>query len=134
MKIPVQVTFRNMSPSERLEALVRERASQLEGYYPGIMACRVVLDVPHRHHQAGNRCQVRIDLTVPDDEIVVTREPSLHGTLRDLANPEMTKATDIESIHTHAEVAVREAFDAARRQLQDYARKQRGDVKTHEAL
>jgi cold shock CspA family protein len=121
-----------MSPSERLETLVRERATQLESFYPGIMACRVVLDVPHRHHQVGNRCHVRIDLTVPDDEIVVTREPTLHGTLRDSGDPVTTKTTDIESIHAHAEVAIREAFDAARRQLQDYARKQRGAVKAHE--
>jgi cold shock CspA family protein len=133
MKIPVQVTFRNMSPSEPLEALVRERARQLEDFYAGMMACRVVVEIPHRHHQAGNRCHVRIDLTVPDDEIVVSREPSVHGSLKDLSSTETTKATDIASIHAHAEVAIREAFDAARRRLQDYARRQRGAVKAHEA-
>jgi ribosome-associated translation inhibitor RaiA len=132
MKLPVQITFRNMSPSEALDALVRERAAALETYYAGTMACRVLIEIPHRHHESGNRCHVRIDLTVPGDEIVVTREPNLHGTLKDLATSEMSKEAEGQSIHVHAAVAVREAFDVARRQLQDYARRQRGAVKVHE--
>jgi cold shock CspA family protein len=132
MKLPVQVTFRNLPASEDLEALIRDQAAALESFYRGIMACRVLVDVPHRRHQAGNRVHVRIDVTVPGDEVVVTHEPSLHAALKDTASASVAKASDIQSIRAHAEVAVREAFAAARRQLQDVARRQRGAVKAHQ--
>jgi hypothetical protein len=48
--------------------------------------------------------------SVPGDEIVVSHTANAHE---------------------QVDVAVRDAFDAARRQLQDHARKQRGDVKLH---
>jgi cold shock CspA family protein/ribosome-associated translation inhibitor RaiA len=133
MKLPVQITYRNLPPSEALESLIRERAAQLDTYYDAIMRCHVLVGIPHRHHRDGKRFQVRIDLTVPGSEIVVTHEPSQHPALQDIESGEVTKATELESVHRYAHVAVREAFDVARRRLQDYARRQRGDVKLHEA-
>jgi cold shock CspA family protein len=136
MKLPVQVTFRNFPPSEHveeLETLIRERADHLGTYYPDIMGCRIVLDVPHRHRRDGNHYHVRIDLTVPGDEIVVKHEPTLYASLGDIQREEQTKADDVQPAHKHAAVVVREAFDIARRQLQDYARRQQGRVKGHEA-
>jgi ribosomal subunit interface protein len=115
MKLPLQVTFRNMDPSEAMEANVREKAEKLDHFYDQIMSCRVVVEAHHKHHREGNLYHVRIDLKVPDEEIVVSREHDLH--------------------HSHADayVAIRDAFDAARRQLEDYVRRRRQDVKTHEA-
>ena len=135
MTLPIQVTLRNLPSSENvaeLEALVRERADRLSTYYPAIMGCRIVVEVPHRHHRDGNRYHVRIDLTVPGDEIVVKHEPTLHATLSDVHREEQAKADDVQPAHKHAAVVVREAFDVARRRLQDYARRQQGKVKTHE--
>jgi hypothetical protein len=59
---------------------------------------------------------VRVDLTVPGGELAVTRGPS-----------------PLHQAHEDPLVAIRDAFDAARRELMDYARRQRGQVKAHAA-
>ena len=114
MQQPLQITYRDFPRSDALDADIRDKAAKLEQFYDRIMACRVVVEAPHSHHHQGNLFHIRIDLTVPGSELVVKRAPKEH--------------------HAHEDpyVAVRDAFDAARRQLQDYARKQRGKVKNHE--
>jgi cold shock CspA family protein len=132
--IQTQVTFRGLAHSDNVESDVRERVAWLERFYTGILRCRVVVELPHRHRHDGRHVQVRIELTVPGGPpIVASHEPSLHGRLKDFEEAEHHKETDIESVHRHAAVAIREAFDAARRRLEDFAREQRGTVKTHEA-
>ena len=130
---PVQVTFRNMQPLEGLETIVRDQAAWLETFYPDIVGCRVLVDTPHRHRERGRHVRVRIELSLPGEDVVVSHEPTLHATLKDVEEETHHKDDDIEAVHKHAEVTVREAFDAARRRLQDFARRQRADVKTHEA-
>ncbi|MGA9665867.1 MAG: ribosome-associated translation inhibitor RaiA [Gallionella sp.] len=108
MQIPLQITIRDIEHSDALEAHIREKAEKLDEFFERIMSCRVVVEMPHKHHHQGKQFNVRIDIGVPGSEIVVNRD--------------------------HAEdvyVALRDAFDAAKRQLEDYARKMRGDVKTH---
>lgn len=114
MRLPLQVTFRDMEASEAMEQNVREKAEKLNQFYDQIMSCRVVVEAQHRQHNKGNLYHVRIDLTVPDDELVVSREPAENHA------------------HEDAYVAIRDAFKAARRQLESYAAKRRRDVKTHE--
>lgn len=109
MKIPLQITIRGIEHSDALEKHIREKAGKLDEFFDRIMSCRVVVEVPHKHHQQGKQFTVRIDIGVPGSEIVVNRD---HG----------------EDVY----VALRDAFDAARRQLEDYARRIRGDVKTHQ--
>jgi ribosomal subunit interface protein len=115
MQLPLQISFRDMPPSEAVEAKIRERAARLDRYYDRIMGCRVVVEAPHRHHHQGKLFHVRIELTIPNGELVVSREPAQH--------------------HAHEDVyvAIRDAFNATQRRLADYARRQRGDVKVHEA-
>jgi hypothetical protein len=55
MKLPIQVTFRGIAQSGEFYTLIQEQASALDTYYGGIMRCRVLIEVPHRHHQEGNR-------------------------------------------------------------------------------
>jgi cold shock CspA family protein/ribosome-associated translation inhibitor RaiA len=114
MQLPLQVSFRDMEHSEAIEEIVREKAATLDEFASDIMSCRVMVELAGKHHQHGNLYEVRIDLTVPGGEIVVTREPSQH--------------TEYKDIH----VALRDAFDSGRRQLEDYVRRRRGTVKTHE--
>jgi len=114
MQLPLQITFRNVPPSEAVETRIRQRAAELDQYYDRIMRCRVVVEAPHRRHHQGKLYHVRIDLTVPNGEVVVNREPTEH------------------QAHQDVYVAIRDAFDAAQRQVADYARRQRGDVKTRE--
>ena len=114
MQKPLEMTFRNMDPSPALEEVVRERTGRLEQFCGEIIGCSVVVESPHKHHHKGNLFHVRIDLTVPDREIVVQRSP------------------DEEHAYEDPYVALRDAFDAARRQLEDYVRKRQGKVKHHE--
>lgn len=114
MKIPLSITFRHMDPSPALENVIRERAGKLERFCQDIIRCDVIVEEPHKHHQQGRLYHVRIDVTVPGKEIVVRRAPDQHHA------------------HEDAYVTVRDAFDSMQRQLEDYVRKRRGDVKTHE--
>jgi len=128
--LPPLITFRGVDRSDRLEAAIRERIDKLEKYYQPIMGCRVLVEFTQRHHERGNHYHVRIDLTVPGGEIVVAHDASLHATGQDLDAEELTQRAEPHPERKHAVVAVREAFDIARRRLQDYGRRQRGDVKT----
>lgn len=114
MQSPVQITFRNMDPSPAVEAKIRSHAEHLERFDDSIVSCRVVVELQHRHHHQGNLYHVSVDLKVPGAELVAGRSAAQH--------------------HAHEDVyvAIRDAFDALRRQLEDHARRERGDVKTHE--
>lgn len=109
----VQVSFHHVPPSDAVDQLIREKAAWLERFFPKIMSCRVTLEAARQGHGKGNVYQVRVDVTVPGAEIVAGRDPAGR-------NP-----------HEDAYTAVRDAFDTMRRLLQDHARKQRGEVKTH---
>lgn len=114
MKQPLEIIFRNLEPSEAVEAKVRERAEKLEHFFNDIMSCQVIVEAAHKHHYKGNVYHVRIDLAVPDAELVVSR------------------AHDKNHAHEDVYVAIRDSFDAMRRQLEDYSRRRHGRVKTHE--
>jgi cold shock CspA family protein/ribosome-associated translation inhibitor RaiA len=116
MQLPLEIAFHNMDYSPTIEVAVREKAAKLDEFAGQIMSCRVVVEAPHRHHERGNQYQVRIDLTIPGGEIVVNREPPEHTAYRDI------------------NVALRDAFDSAKRQLEDFVRRVRGTVKVHDSL
>lgn len=109
MQLPLQITLRNFPPSEALNAAIREKAQKLDQFYAHIMRCHVVVEMPAKHKHQGKEFTVRIDLTVPGKEIVITRDH-----------------------HEDVYVALRDAFDIAKRQLEDYGRRQRGEIKAHE--
>jgi ribosomal subunit interface protein len=115
MQVPLQIVFHGVAGSESLERLIEEKVAWLEKFQSRIISCRVVVEVPHRHHRQGNQYQVRIDLTLPGGEIVVNREPPRRRETQDLA------------------VAIRDAFDAAHRQLENFTSRQRHEVKQHES-
>ena len=115
MQLPLQITFRDMAPSPAVEAHIRERADALDRFFKRIIACRVVIEASTGRRRKGKLYHVRVDLTVPGREIVVKRDPAQHHAHEDIL------------------VAIRDAFDAVRRQLEDHARDARGDVKFHSA-
>ena len=130
MTRPVQITFRNIGGSPALEQEVRSRAAWLETFYPGIIGCRVLLEIPHRHRKRGRPLHVRIELSLPGEDVIVNHEPTVHAT----ALPAPHKSEEVDSRHKDAYVALHEAFDVARRRLEDMARRQRGDVKTRSVV
>ena len=109
MKTPLQITFRDIEHSDAIEAHIREKAGKLETFFEPIMSCRVVVEMPHQHKNQGKAFNVRIDIGVPGSEIVVNRDR-----------------------HEDVDVALRDAFDAAKRQLDDYSRRLRRETKTHD--
>ena len=102
MQIPLQISLHGIGQSDALYNAIRERAEKLERYHDHILSCRVVLELGGRHKHQGKQFNVRIDLKVPGAEIMVTREHE-----------------------GDAHVALRDAFDAARRRLEDYVREKR---------
>jgi len=109
MNIPVQISVRDADSATEIEEKVRRRAMRLSRYSDDIQRCQVWVEAPHGHHRKGRLFKARIRLTVPDGELVVENQPQ----------------------HDDVNVAIRDAFDAARRQLEDYMRRRRGQVKTH---
>ena len=111
MQLPVHIVSRDLYLSNHLETTIHEKASKLDTFYSRITRCRVVIESPTHHHWKSKSYKVRIDLSVPGAELVVN-----HHENQDL------------------KIAIRDAFEAAKRQLQDYAHQQRGDVKAHSAM
>ena len=134
MQSPLQITFRNLTPSATIEEWVRTEAAKLDSFYNRVMGCRVAIEVPHRHHRKGSPYHIRIALTVPGEEIVVKREPSLSHRARQLGETEIKKRLEVKTPHKNLRAAINDAFRAAGRRLQDYARRQRGDAKSHPSL
>ena len=96
MQVPLQITVRDMPHSEALDARIRDKAAKLGEFHPNITSCRVAVEELHKHQQQGRQFQVSVDVRVPGREIVANR------------------AQD-EDVY----VALRDAFDAATRQLQE---------------
>jgi ribosomal subunit interface protein len=110
MNKPLQVLFHGIERSDAVEDHVREKVAKLERLFPQITGCRVTIALPHNHQQQGKRFDVRVDVSVPGKELVVNREQG------------------DEDMY----ISLRDAFDAAKRQLDDHVREQRGEVKHHE--
>ena len=108
MAIPLRISFHQIPSSAALEDHIREKVQSLEQLHPNLTRCNVTIEQPHHHKNQGNAFNVRIDLYVPGDEIVVNRD------------------SDEDPY-----VALRDAFEAARRKVVKHAQKKRGDVKRH---
>jgi ribosome-associated translation inhibitor RaiA len=111
MKLPVQVVFRDLVPLPSLEGDIRRRAEKLVQFAPNLLSCHVAVEATANQHRQGHRYVVKIDARVPGEEIFVGDH---HGN-EDIA------------------IAVRVAFDAMGRRLEDYARRRRGQVKRHQS-
>lgn len=115
MPIPVQITFHGLSSSDALRQHIAEHAQRLERYSRHIIACEVVVEHTEKHHHKGNRYRLRVHLRIPGEDIQASRGPGPGN--KDYEDPY---------------VAMREAFDAVRRQLEDHERERRRHVKSHE--
>jgi ribosome-associated translation inhibitor RaiA len=111
--IPVQITLRDLPPSPALEERIRDWVDKLERVSDQILRCEVLVETPHQRHRRGNQYRVRILLSVPGEDVVISRDPGP------------------DESHEDPYVAVRDSFLAARRKLEDHVRKLRGEVKRH---
>lgn len=101
----VEVTFRNLDHSPAIEALVREKAAKLTQFASRLMDCRVVVGLPNRRRQHGKIFVVTIELGLPAGSLWINRTPPM------------------DHRHEDVRVAIQDAFDAAKRRLQDTVRK-----------
>jgi len=134
MKSELQITFRNIRPSKEVEEWIRAEAAKLDSLYGQLMGCHVMVEIPHHHHKEGSQYHVRLNLAVPQGEIVVKREPSLSASARRLGEAKIRKRAEVKVPHKDLRAAINDAFKSAGRRLRDYARRQRGDVKSHAPL
>ncbi len=105
MQLPIQVSFRHLEYSPYIARAVRKKARTLEKFFPRLTSLRVMVEPSEKRHSQGNLYHIRIDLTLPGKEIVVSRDSGLN--------------------HAHEDiyVAIRDAFRAARRQIEDHVRR-----------
>ena len=114
MQVPLEITFRDIHKTEAIELLINKHVQKLERICDTISSCRVVIERPQRHQHSGTSFHVRIDMTVPPGhEIVASKEPG-----------------DAE-MHMKLPTIIKDAFDAAERQLKDVMARQRNEVKIH---
>ncbi|MGH9681543.1 MAG: HPF/RaiA family ribosome-associated protein [Candidatus Acidiferrales bacterium] len=132
MTIPLQITFRNVRSSSIVEDWIRAEAAKLETFYSQITGCRVAVEVPHRHHRKGKPLHVRIDLTLPGKEIVVKREPVPAHRQWPAGEDDRLIEKQSSLPHHDLHLVIHDAFKAAARRIQDFARYRRGDVKRHD--
>ena len=103
-----EIAVRDVELSEKQRAVIKEMADRLTDFYDRVTSCRVAVEVLHRRMHEPVEYHVRLDVTVPGSELLVSRQ----------AGPDLLSAAQ-------------EAFEAARRRLQDHARVRRGSVKAH---
>ena len=106
MKKAPDIRFIGLEPSDALAAAARERAAKLELFCPGIIACHIVIELAHKHRQQGRPFGVRLDVTLPNRQLAVSR---------------------VEN--QDAYVALRDAFDSMKRQIEDTMRRMREPLK-----
>lgn len=104
----VQIAFKQLPHSDALEQQIREKAEKLHRLNDRITSCRVSVEAPHRHHHKGQLFEVHIELHVPGHDLRVTRESKDHS-------------------HEDISIAVRDAFNAAYRQLEDISNREKSE-------
>jgi ribosomal subunit interface protein len=110
MQSALQITFRDMPPSDALETRIRDKVAKLEKFHPHITSCRVTVEALHRHQQQGRHFGVKVEVHVPGGQPVVA------------------SLKHDEDVY----VATRDAFGAVRRRLEEGLRELRGAVKIHD--
>lgn len=104
MKLPLQIAFKNIARSDAIQNIIKEKAEKLDRLCGDIISCRVTITMPHKHHHQGNFFHVTIDISLPGKEVVVSRESQ----------------DEIENKDFYH--VLREAFEAAYRQVEEYNR------------
>jgi ribosome-associated translation inhibitor RaiA len=112
----MSLVFRNMEASPSVQAAALKHLAKLGRKFDRIVSCRVTIEAPHRHHRKGRLFQANVELMLPGHEIT-------------------TKGAG-KNNHAHEDVnvALRDAFDAATRQLQDFRRRKGSSAQSRRTL
>jgi cold shock CspA family protein/ribosome-associated translation inhibitor RaiA len=114
MQLPVEISYRGVTKSEKTDALVRSKARHLDKFCDHISRCDVIIEQPNHAQQSGNPFRVRIDVTIPPGhELVSDERPVKH------------------EMHEPLSKVINDAFKHMERQVKDLVQRQRLDVKNH---
>ncbi|MCK9274079.1 MAG: HPF/RaiA family ribosome-associated protein [Syntrophales bacterium] len=116
MRVPLEISYRNVEKTDYIENMIREKSSKLERFSDHIISCRVAVERLHRHQQTGQPFRVRIELSIPPGHELVADKNSTEG-----------------NIHNTLPIVLKDAFSALERQLKKLAEQQRGKTKKHPA-
>lgn len=105
MQTPLEIRYHGLSPSPALSEKISNKVEKLEKFFNRITGCTVTVELPSQRKTKGNKFKVVIELEVPQEILVVNR------------------ASADASDHDDAYVAIRDAFEAMQRRLQDYVSK-----------
>lgn len=108
MQIPLEITIRDIENTEAIDTKIRHKAEKLTQFCDRITRCKVVVEVPQKNKHQGKLFQVNIEVDVPGKILVVNKHKN-------------------EDLY----VAIRDSFNAMKRQVEDYVQKIRGDTKMH---
>ncbi|KZB56590.1 HPF/RaiA family ribosome-associated protein [Thalassospira xiamenensis] len=106
MKVPVQITYRDVDQSDALDERIRFKVQKLEETFDRMTSCHVIVERPHSSHAQGNRYAVHFGINVPGKEIMVKRDSADHA-------------------HEDVYIALKNSYQAARRQLKEYVDRMR---------
>lgn len=120
--IPTRTSFRHLPPSPEVVRRIEEEVARLRRYFDSITSCHVVVEAPHRHHRSGRRYALHLELGVPRGRLVVALDPAART-----RGGRPGKSDEIDAVYKDVNVAIRDAFAAARRQLKEHVRRLRGD-------
>ena len=101
VKVPLQITFRNLPHSEAIATRIEQQFAKLCHYCDRILNCQVIVEIPHQNHHKGNSYHIRINLDLPGEKLVIHRHNQ-------------------NSFNQNAYIAIRDAFDAAQRKVKQY--------------
>lgn len=114
MNAPLEISYRNVEKTDEIDALIHEKAAKLEQLSDNLDSCRVIVDQPHQHQSSGSGYEVTITLRQPPGHEIAVRRGAGQG-----------------NMHEPLPAVIRDAFQAAWRQLRDHLDMQQGDVKRH---
>jgi cold shock CspA family protein/ribosome-associated translation inhibitor RaiA len=115
MQVPLDITFENSEPSQAIRSEVEKQAKRLERFHDRITSCNVAVITPQTRHRKGGLFKIDIRIAMPEHKDVI-----------------VTRTHDDVPEHEHFAVAIKDAFGAAQRQIEDAVREMRGQVKPHE--
>jgi ribosomal subunit interface protein len=108
MKVPPEITYRDVDKTEAIETLVQQKIAKLEQVCDHISSCHIVLEKINDRPRNSSPYRVRLDITVPPGHEIVA-ENTASGKHQYL---------EIDSL-------IRDAFETAWRQLRELSRQQR---------
>jgi ribosome-associated translation inhibitor RaiA len=115
MKVPLELNLKDIKNREAIESLIREKVEKLDRMCDRIISCHVAVESIHNARHNGHSYHLRIDLQIPPHHhIVVKRDPQKGAVQEELLT-----------------TVIREAFEAAWRQIQEVKDRHRNKVKKH---